>query len=287
MKSKRNIILFLFSSILNSLLLSGCEESKKDVEGFNIIFLHHSTGDVIWKGGSNSFEIKGVRIGEAYDVPEWFNEYNSKNGTSYSIKEQVFPKQKPYGWNNYPYDYYNIWVKNGGDKPFMSEPTLEILSRKYDMVILKHCYPVIDLKSDSTNIDVNSQQKTIENYKLQYNALKQKMLNFPDTKFLVWTGAVRVESQSSKEDAILAREFFNWVKTEWDSENDNIFLWDFYELETEGELFLKSEYATSLNNSHPNKIFAQKVVPYFCQRIVDIIENNGSKTDLKGIKKID
>lgn len=271
---------------MNACLLSGCTESKKSgTDDFKIIFLHHSTGDVIWKGGSNSFEIKGVRFGEACDVPEWFKKYNNENGTSYIIEEQFFPKQKPYGWNNFPYDYYNIWVKNGGDKPYLTEPTLEILTSKYDMIILKHCYPVIDLKTDSINFDINSQQKTIQNYKLQYNALKQKMLEFPGTKFLLWTGAVRVETQSSTEDAIIARNFFNWVKTEWDTENDNIFLWDFYEWETDGNLFLKPENASSSNNSHPNKKFAQQVAPYFCQRIVDVIENNGSKTDLKGIFK--
>ena len=66
---------------------------------------------------------------------------------------------------------------------------------------------------------------------------------------------------------------------------DNIFLWDFYELETEGGLYLKPEYATSPTNSHPNKDFAQKVAPYFCQRIVDVIENDGTKTTLTGIYK--
>ncbi len=41
-----------------------------------------------------------------------------------SLEEVAFPKSKPYGWNNYPYDYYNIWVNNAGPKPFMKEPTL-------------------------------------------------------------------------------------------------------------------------------------------------------------------
>ena len=32
-----------------------------------------------------------------------------------------FPKPNPYGWNNYPYDYYNIWVKNAGEELYMEE----------------------------------------------------------------------------------------------------------------------------------------------------------------------
>ena len=39
------------------------------------------------------------------------------------------------------------------------------------------------------------------------------------------------------------REFFQWVKNEWDTEGDNIFIWDFYELETEGGIYLTEKNA--------------------------------------------
>jgi len=76
------------------------------------------------------------------DVQKYFKNYNKKNNTDYFITEMPFPKSNPYGWKNYPYDYYNIWVKNSGDEPFMEEPTLEILTRDYNVIIFKHCYPV-------------------------------------------------------------------------------------------------------------------------------------------------
>lgn len=262
-----------------------CTNNDSNHKKYKILFLHHSTGYVIWKGDSKSIEIKGIRIGADYAVPNWFDEYNEANNTSYHISEQNFPAQKPYGWSNYPYDYYNIWVKNSGEKEFMGEPTLEMLSKEYKMIIFKHCYPVSGLISDTVNIDINSSKKTLENYKLQYSELKNKMLQFPDTKFIVWTGAVMVKSQLSEANAMLAKSFTDWLRTTWDTENDNIFLWDFYDLETEGGLYLKAEYATSPDNSHPNKKFAQKVAPLFCQRITDVIENKGKKTTLTGIYK--
>jgi hypothetical protein len=218
-------------------------------------------------------------------VPRWFKDYNKANGTSYEIVSKYFPQIKPYGWQNYPYDYYNIWVKHAGNQEYMGEPTLEMLTKKYKLIIFKHCYPVSGLKSDTTKINIDSPEKTIENYKLQYIALKQKLLQFPDTKFILWTGAVMLQSQLSEADAKMAKSFFDWVRTTWDTDNDNIFLWDFYELETNGGLYLKPEYADSPNDSHPNKIFAQNVAPYFCQRVVDVIENNGTKTTLTGIYK--
>lgn len=252
---------------------------------YNILFLHHSTGSVIFEGGSKSISIRGHKIGEKSDVPRWFDNYNKAKGTSYQITQQNFPKQEPYGWNNYPYDYYSIWVKHAGNMPYMEEPTLELLTKKYNMIVLKHCFPLGDIKEDINKPDADSPEKRMENYKLQYLALKQKMLEFTNTKFLVWTGAVRVEQQTNTASATRAKLFSEWVRNEWDTENDNIFLFDFENLETDGGLYLKNEYAIADGDSHPNKAFAKRVAPLFCQRIVDVIETNGTKTLLNGIKK--
>jgi len=274
------ILFFAFTTILLTVQCSNGEQNGSDE--FKILFLHHSTGYVIWKGDTKTLEVKGIKIGEDYAVPKWFKEYNKTKGTSYQISEKNFPSKEPYGWENYPYDYYNIWVKNAGDKAYMNEPTLEMLTKDNKVIIFKHCFPVSGLISDTVNVDINSSKKTVENYKLQYLALKQKMLEFPDTKFIVWTGAVMVKSRLTEANANLAKSFTTWLRTTWDTENDNIYLWDFYELETEGGLYLKPEYAVAPDNSHPNEVFAQKVAPLFCQRIVDVIENNGTKTLLTG-----
>jgi hypothetical protein len=37
--------------------------------------------------------------------------HNIDFNIKYIIHELFFPKSAPYGWHNYPYDYYNIWVK--------------------------------------------------------------------------------------------------------------------------------------------------------------------------------
>jgi len=247
--------------------------SSNSQHEYNILFLHHSTGRVIFNAGeeTNSF-IRKIFSPPAY-VSQWFEDYNNNNGTQYVITEQFFPKKEPYGWKNYPYDYYNIWVKNAGEQPYLNEPTLEILAKQYDLIIFKHCYPVSDIQDDIGKPDINSAERRVENYKLQYLALKEKLLEFPQTKFLIWTGAAQVEANATKEQAQRARSFFDWVKNDWDTSHDNIFLWDFYELETEGGLFLKQENARSLNDSHPGKSFSQRAAPLFCQRIIDVIQH--------------
>lgn len=240
----------------------------------NIIFLHHSTGRIIYNGGKESNLIMRKLFPKQTFVPKWFKDYNLKNGTNYKIEEQFFPKSNPYGWNNYPYDYYNIWVKNAGPFPYMEEPTLEILTKQYDLIIFKHCYPVSNILNDTNQPDINSAEKRLENYKLQYLALKKKLQEFPDTKFLIWTGAAQVKSKITLEQASNAKAFFEWVKTEWNTNTENIFIWDFYNLQTDGELYLKYENANNLNDSHPGTQFAQRVAPLFCQRIIEVIKHD-------------
>ena len=88
-----------------------------------------------------------------------------------------------------------------GPNPYMEEPTLEILTKEYDVIIFKHCFPGSRILEDTGNPDINSDEKRIENYKLQYNALKQKMHEFPNNKFIVWTPAVNTKNQMTEDEA--------------------------------------------------------------------------------------
>jgi acetyltransferase-like isoleucine patch superfamily enzyme len=171
-------------------------------------------------------------------VQRYFDDYNRRNDTSYIISDLLFPKKFPYGWKNYPFDYYNIWVKNAGSSAYMEEPTLEMLTREYDVIIFKHCFPVGRIMDDDGQPDINSQEKRLGNYKLQYEALKKKMHSFPATKFIVWTPPAIVKSQIMEEEAIRTRIFYKWLTEEWKEKGDNIYLWDFYAYETEAGLYL-------------------------------------------------
>jgi hypothetical protein len=243
-----------------------------------IVLLHHSTGQAVWAGKTSTVAQK---VFGKSDVASWFADYNRANNADLQIEAINFPSGD-YPWENYPYDYYNIWVKNAGPATYRGQPTLEMLTKKYDVIIWKHCFPVGNILPDTGAADVDSAAKRLENYKLQYAELKKKMRSFPDTKFIVWTGAALVQSATNPEEAQRARQFFDWVKAEWDEPGDNIFVWDFYELETEGGLYLKPEYAASRNDAHPNSDFAGRVAPLFAQRIVDVIKGNGDSTSLTG-----
>jgi hypothetical protein len=258
--------------------------------GIRILFLHHSTGQIIWNGGKSGliFRITGKintilgRKNKKALIPSLFFEHNKQFGTNYDIEDLIFPKANPYGWHNYPFDYYNIWVKNAGTDPFLEEPTLEILTKEYQVIIFKHCFPVSNIQTDKDSSDINSAYRSLANYKLQYIALRDKLHQFPSTKFIIWTGAALVKSQTNDEKAKRAREFFNWVINEWDLPNDNIYLWDFYSLQTEGQLYFQEKFSQSETNSHPNAVFSDFAARLLFNRIIDVIESGGSNTELTG-----
>jgi hypothetical protein len=274
-----------FSIVLIMILISGCQNSNSDdmsdKNRQKILFLHHSTGKTIWQGGNNFVtKVKG-KLGMKGGVEQWFARYNKKNQVNYDISDLEFPKKQPYGWKNYPFDYYNIWVENGDKEYFMEEPTLKTLTPEYDLIIFKHCFPASRIVFDG-GISVDEESKRVENYKLQYAALKQEMLKYPDTKFLLWTPPALTRDNTNPEAAEAATLFSNWVKEEWDQPGDNIFLWDFRQLETEGDKFLLSQNAVGPKDSHPSHAFAKKVSPLFSQRIVDVLENRGDQGSLTG-----
>lgn len=222
-----------------------------------VIFLHHSTGRMIFDDGN---------------VVDSIEAYNQRSNTQYVVDEWNFP-YKPYVWANYPYDYWNIWI-NGycedyrGEKGYVNVECLDDLTSRYDVIILKHCYPGADVLEDTGSPDIASDRKSLENYKLQYRALREKFASFPENDFVVWTLVPRHRLDSNApENASRAKEFVDWVKHEWLKEDDgdynNIHVFDYFSLAAELDPnveppavthCLKYDYerAHDHKDSHPN-----------------------------------
>jgi hypothetical protein len=252
-----------------------------------IVFLHHSTGEEIWKGG----------------VPLFLQGWNSAHGTHYEISELPYPAavgnhpllrkllparifnrliKEHYPWDNYPYDYWNLWVAHTAENRDRSELNLDDLARTYDVIIFKHCFPVSRIEPDDGRPSVSSRKQTLANYKLQYEALKARMHQFPNTRFIVWTGAALTPAASNSDEAARAGQFATWVKESWDEKGDNVFIWDFRELETGGGPFMKPEYAFRPDDSHPAKAFAATAAPLLGRRIIDVVEGRGDTSSFTG-----
>jgi len=99
---------------------------------------------------------------------------------------------------------------------------------------------------------------------------------------VVWTGAALTAETTSAANATRARTFANWVLKTWDKKGDNIFVWDFRTLETNGGLYLLAANASAPDDPHPNVAFSRKVAPLIGRRIVDVIDGRGDKASVTG-----
>jgi hypothetical protein len=130
--------------------------------------------------------------------------------------------------------------------------------------------------------DVASPVQTDANDRLQYEAIRDVLLGHPDQRFLVWTGAALVAGATSPDDAQRAHDFFDWVRTTWDEPGDNVFVWDFWELETDGGIDMLDEHASSDTDSHPDAAFSAEAAPCFVERVIDVIEGYGDDRAITG-----
>ncbi|HOF42548.1 MAG: hypothetical protein ACOYB5_03540 [Patescibacteria group bacterium] len=224
-----------------------------------IIFLHHSTGGAVYSTGTVASRIAT---------------YNSQNGTNLQITHREYPNT-PYPWNNYAYDYWNLWVNGACNSTQAGIECMNTLAQNYDVIIWKHCYPGAAVLADTGSPSISSNRKSLENYKLQYRALRDMMDSYPNNKFIVWTLVPLHRLATNPSDAARARQFVDWVKEQWLSEDGNshpnIYIFDFYGLVAGADNFLKYEYEGShtSSDSHPNTLANQTVGPIFSQFIAN------------------
>jgi hypothetical protein len=233
------------------------------------IFLHHSTGGAVFSEGG---------------VEQWITDYNTQNATNYSITEFAYPNN-PWGWENYAYDYWKLWVDGSCDNSQANIQCLDQLCQNYELIIFKHCFPGAGINEDSGEGDVTSAEKTLNNYKLQYRVLLNKLDQYPNNKFMVWTLAPLHRNATDATQAQRAGQFVNWVKNTWLTEDGkshpNVTVFDFFGLVAEQsaspangfQYCLKYDYEGDHdgNDSHPNTLANQTVGPLFARAVVNTL----------------
>lgn len=233
------------------------------------LFLVHSTGNNLYTEGK---------------VSDWVKNYNSTNGTNFQITTRDYPNT-PWPWENYPYDYWKLWVDNSCNNTNPDIECLASMANNYGLVIFKHCFPGSDIEPDTGTPDIKSDRKSLENYKLQYRALRNLMDGMPDKKFMVWTLVPLHRLATTPEKALRANEFVNWVKNKWLTEDGkthlNIFIFDFYSLAAElkenptsgMQYCLKYDYEGShtSDDSHVNTLGNEIIGPLFSQAVIKAI----------------
>ena len=166
--------------------------------------------------------------------------------------------------------------------PFSEDASFSELVGDYDVVIMKHCYPVSDVLEDTGDPDPESTRRSIENYKAIYRLLRDEFDRHPNTMFIVWTLPPRHRlsgDDATARDANAARatEFSEWLQTGFlteDGAHPNICVWDFRGIVMDPDTnFLKYDYEKyhDSSDSHPNDTANNVAGPLFAQFIVDSI----------------
>ena len=262
-ETNRSSITFLFLFLLSLVLVSAAGAADE-----RIIFLHHSTGNIIYSDG---------------DVPGWIADYNTTQNSAYLVQDRYYPNT-PYPWANYPYDYWNLWVNGSCRADTPNIHCLDQLTADYQVVIFKNCFPVSNIGADTGSPDITSSKKSLENYKLQYSAVRDKLQEYPDTLFIFWTGAPLHRLATTPDKATRARQFADWVKNEMVAGGSypNIRVFDYFGLTAGTDNVLRYDYEKSHtgSDSHPNSQAATDVGPVFARFIItsaqDFFDTPGS-----------
>jgi hypothetical protein len=277
-------------------MLGRTERDSAMTHTVRIAYLHHSTGEIVWRGGIHrhlfrlaalvapAFVSTWVNRIRPLGVPGFITAWNAAHGTEYRIRRLTYPATKAgYPWANYPFDYWNLWVAHTDRNRDRGEFNLDDLTRDYDVIVFKHCFPVSRMVADAAASTTATDAKTLGNYKSQYEALKRRLHQFPSKKFILWTGPPLSRAATNPEEALRAQRFFEWVTSTWDERGDNIFLWDYRSLAVAADGCLAAQHEASPGNSHPSAGFARTVAPLIGRRIVDVIEGRGDAASSTGI----
>jgi len=263
---KKFIILFLVSFIV-CLNLSCNSDSTPSNPGVttsrNGIFFHHSTGLCIW--GPN---------GSTTTVPQEITTYNTNHGLT---GNNAFTMSESW-WPDNPNDN-NEWER--WHRIFENQDPNAVITNYYNthrILIIKSCFPssgITDVGQPADTIDPTL--KTIFNYKWHWRHILNVMKSHTNNFFVIWTNAPLVLAETNATEAALSNQFCRWAKDTLARGLDpvygqfpsNVFVFDFFHKLADANGYLQPQYATGLNDSHPNDAATQLVAPLFVQETLD------------------
>jgi hypothetical protein len=227
------------------------------------IFMHHSTGDNIW--GPN---------GSTTSIPLEMTKYNTTNGYTGADAVNMTSSWWPDGVNSGNNEWY-YWHNIFENKDLTNSDIRPILSAN-KIIVIKSCFPSSDIDSRGHASDTLSpQNKTIYNYKWHWRHIVKVMKKHPENFFAIWTNAPKVAGQTDAAAAGLSKSFCKWAKDTLAKGLDpvigsfpkNIFVFDYFAKLTDATGYLKSTYAVSSSDSHPNASATALIAPQFVSEI--------------------
>lgn len=222
-----------------SLVRSPGVDPGKPSKSLSMVWLHHSTGDVLLRGGlldalradgvvfhDINYEEAGVDgyvIGDHTDIPDWPKTFNT-------------PKF---------FDVVKTWKLSEGRK-------------HHDIVMFKSCFPNSDITSDGM----------LDEYKQHFNKLPATFRANPDILFIGMSTPPLVKAGTSPEAAKRARAWARWLMTEFARDVKNVGVFDLFDAlaitaDRPDANTLVPQFSTSPKDSHPSPEGARAVTRLF------------------------
>lgn len=216
-----------------------------------LLFIHHSVGENWLNEGGLRDSLAGLGVGvhsvtygsdmgQDTDMSDWvskFNDYFEKM-LKYDIRPDIL----------YPRDMEN------------------------DIIMFKPCFPNSDIGANGAPPgNPLEKDRTIWNYKSVFENLGERFLKAPRKLFLYVTAPPLVPGETSAENANRAREFNNWVKSDFIADYrkrtgpENFWVFDLFDVLADSSNYLKPEYRRSDTNSHPNADGSRDATSRFLQ----------------------
>jgi len=242
------------------------------------IFLHHSTGGVIWDSSNP-------------DVPQLMNMYNTENNytgnneVTMNIDEGFFPSLENGG------NFYDAWhaVFVGESAYPEDDAALQQHIQNNSIIVIKSCWGgsgIAPMGNPADTLVIDDETgggRTYYRTQWHWRNIIRVMQSYPDNFFVIWTGIPLVPGPSY--DGTLAHRFFIWAKDTLATGNDpifgdfpdNVYVFDaFHLLATPTEEFSWGTAYWGMNplyhdegDNHPNEAGANAVAQPFVWETFD------------------
>ena len=196
------------------------------------IFLHHSSGGVIW--GNSSPNVP--QLINMYNIE---NNYTGNNEVTMNIDEGFFPSLQNGG------NFYDAWHAVFVGESAYPEEDIELQQhiQNNSIVVIKSCWGGSDIgpmgnPADTLVIDDETSTTGRTYYRTQWHwrSIIRAMQSYPDNFFVIWTAIPLVPGGGF--DGTLAHRFFTWAKDTLAAGNDpnfgdfpdNVFVFDAFHL---------------------------------------------------------
>jgi hypothetical protein len=221
-----------------SLVRSPGADPGKPSKPLSMVWLHHSTGDALLKGGLLSAlmgdnlafhdinyseaTVDGYVIGDHTDVPEWPKTFNTPRF----------------------FDTVTTWELSGG--------------KHHDVVMFKSCFPNSEITSDAM----------LDDYKRTYSELLPTFKAHPEMMFVAMSTPPLVKAETEPAAAARARKFAGWLTTEYAAGVKNVKVFDLFNAlailpDKPDANTLAPQFAVARKDSHPSHEGAQAVTRQF------------------------